>query len=454
MLPTLLKNFGEFYKVYFPVINHQNKTYVRKFAAESFSHILRRVKKENLANIINKHCLKPFIKPYKYIHLEKDISNTIDQPMSLDLKESFNHHSPFKQDIDKLQLNKDLDDIQFKNIAQGCTYKFSFEEKQNLITVISNLFVETIYGVQKKLYTEWKTILNVMIDNVKIDHKKSDNVCHHLLLRYTVIKLIPRLEANALHELYTYIINNLGESMISNTSQNEFSGKSRPSLNTWIMIIKDIFLFKEGYRAYPIIAVSWLGFLYKLLKARISNKIELHHDTLSILIETLYLGYYNKIDEFIKIFDLLHKDNLVSKIQKLGNTYIIQFYTLAAMNQINEKFHDLMKYEDILHSKNKITVKNYFLSKNSKRMKLIFKPLAKILFDIDDEQCFEKLLQWFVVIKHKIDIEAGDQKYELLELPTQFVEKIHKKISELYQHFKQETGVITESGVNLISDKK
>ena len=232
MLPTLLKNFGEFYKVYFPVINHQNKTYVRKFAAESFSHILRRVKKENLANIINKHCLKPFIKPYKYIHLEKDISNTIDQPMSLDLKESFNHHSPFKQDIDKLQLNKDLDDIQFKNIAQGCTYKFSFEEKQNLITVISNLFVETIYGVQKKLYTEWKTILNVMIDNVKIDHKKSDNVCHHLLLRYTVIKLIPRLEANALHELYTYIINNLGESMISNTSQNEFSGKSRPSLNT------------------------------------------------------------------------------------------------------------------------------------------------------------------------------------------------------------------------------
>jgi len=53
MLPTILKNFKKFYKVYFAVINHKNK-FIRKFAAESFSHILRKIKKENLDIIINK----------------------------------------------------------------------------------------------------------------------------------------------------------------------------------------------------------------------------------------------------------------------------------------------------------------------------------------------------------------------------------------------------------------
>ena len=246
MLPTLLKNFGEFYKIYFPVINHQNKTYVRKFAAESFSHILRRVRKENLSTIINKECLKPFRKPQKYIPLAKssldqsvlddkcltNVENKYSSSIRQDTdKSGIKHNEIFEQEfcIYEKQLNQDLNKIQVKNLSKDITYKFSFDEKQNLITVISNLFVETIYGVQKKLYTEWKTIVNVMIDNIKYTHNKPDHVYNILLLRYTVIKLIPRLETNALHELYSYIIKNLGDGMISNIQHEEISEQSGTS---------------------------------------------------------------------------------------------------------------------------------------------------------------------------------------------------------------------------------
>ena len=197
-----------------------------------------------------------------------------------------------------------------------------------------------------------------------------------------------------------------------------------------------------------------INYLYSLLKSCLSGKVSLSNLTKYHLVETLFIGYYNKIDEFIKIFDMLHKDILVKNMQKLGVDFIAHFYKLAGMQDMNEKLHDYMHYETILSSKGKISIKNYYVSKNTQKMSLVYKPLSKILFEVDSEdEQFDILLQAFVVMKRKMDISKNDS-IDMIELPDLFVDKIDSKIAQVYKQITQSASMIGDSDSILITENK
>ena len=220
MLPILIKNFSMFYKGYYQVINHKNR-YVRKYACESFSHILRKIKKENMHKIINKEVLRPFTKPQKYLKLTKSDQMEVDgQSTTLggqpdwELSVSYEHNEIFQNSefcqFEKLLLSN-LSNTTYTS-SDSNTYEFDIKQKQAMLVTISTLFVETIYGVQKKLYTEWPTLIDIMINNIQSATDPGQQAWHVLVLRYVIIQLIPRLEQKAFYELVTYVTQNLKDS--------------------------------------------------------------------------------------------------------------------------------------------------------------------------------------------------------------------------------------------------
>jgi len=157
--------------------------------------------------------LKPFQKPYKYLSLNKasDGNMETDSFVAYDDEVDPKNNEIFEEPHCKVEkiLNNKLNEIQVVNDRNNQKYVFEFKQKKNLISTISNLFVETIYGVQKKLYTDWTVIVDIMIENIKCSSE--DYVWHIFLLRNTLLQLTNRLEMNALHELIAYLIIKLGE---------------------------------------------------------------------------------------------------------------------------------------------------------------------------------------------------------------------------------------------------
>jgi hypothetical protein len=212
--------------------------------------------------------------------------------------------------------------------------------------------------------------------------------------------------------------------------------------------VKDLFLYKEGYRITPILAVTAIGFIYKILKSHLSEKLVLNDESLYLLVETLFIGYNNQIDNFVKIFDLTHKDNLVSKIQKLGLKFVVHFYSLVAMNDANQKLHDYMNYELVFGKKNRTIMKNFYVSKDGLRMTLLFKPLAGILLAIEDKNQFDTLASCLLVLKHKIEI-FNQKEQEKLIMPEEFVHKIIRLLSSVITKLKKEQHVTSNQDLEL-----
>jgi hypothetical protein len=177
MMPTILKNFDKFFQSYFPVLNHNNK-FVKKFAAESFSYVLRKAKKEHVPKMINSVCLKPLRKPYKYLELAKnEVHGEADMEIEQigTTEEDKTPHNSFLyartnelSDPAFCQFDKELTHnlSQIKVIREiGETkyeYSFDFQAKAQLCATLSTIFTEAAYGVQKGLFTEWKSIISVL----------------------------------------------------------------------------------------------------------------------------------------------------------------------------------------------------------------------------------------------------------------------------------------------------
>lgn len=286
MMPTILKNFDRFYKIYFEVLKHKNK-FVKKFAAESFSYVLRKASKENLSKMVNSVCLKPIKKPYKYLTLSKSkVSDDAEMTSENHLEKSdesqaLNEHEviiytrynelsdPAFCQFEKW-INSSIDSHKFIRKVEDKTYLYNFEseERLDLIATLSAIFTEAIYGVQKKLYTEWTTFVDILLDNIK-DKDEEFSAWNVNLLRFTFVNLISKLNAEAIHELSGYIIKKMGEESLKslNKPQNILR------IEVCMLLIRDLFVYKEGNRLSPVNTVTNVGFLYKILKVQIKSQI-------------------------------------------------------------------------------------------------------------------------------------------------------------------------------------
>lgn len=237
MLPVLLKNFDKFYKSYFALINHKN-VFIRRYASESFSYILRKIYSDGskssdelvkyqslkfeaitnlpkiIENVRKSKCNSQQLVQVDEDNMQTDIFQVCHKDVDTTASEIF---EPAYLQYEK-ELDRKLHNFKATNSKTGSQYQIEFTQKRSLIITISNLFVETIYGVQKKLYTNWKNLINMMIKYIVDSKNQESQVWYIQLLRYTVIQLVPRLEQNALHDLLSYVINNLGEAHLQDHS--------------------------------------------------------------------------------------------------------------------------------------------------------------------------------------------------------------------------------------------
>jgi len=203
-------------------------------------------------------------------------------------------------------------------------------------------------------------------------------------------------------------------------------------------MVRDLFVYKEGAKLSPINTMTNVEFLYKLLKSQAKAPEKLPMRTLNLLVECIYLGFHNKPDQFISIFDMNHSSKLVDLINSLGVSYSLHFYSFAGMKELNQKFYDISRYNVMMLNKQAKTLPVYYLRNEVTKMTLIFKPLAKIIFSLSDEQT-EYLIQFlslFITIKNKI------KEDDLLDLPKKFISRIDKQIKHLEACLKRPLGLL------------
>ena len=456
MMPTILKNFDKFYKIYFEVLKHKNK-FVKKFAAESFSYVLRKAKKESLAKMVNSVCLKPMKKPYKYLTLSKskvsgDVEMTPEvlQEQSGETQGLTEHEGILYARYNELAdpafcqfekwINSSIEDHKFVRQVEDKTYEYHFEteERLNLIATLSTIFTEAIYGVQKKLYTEWTSFVDVLIENIK--SKNSEFSAWHVnILRFTFINLISKLNVEAIHELSGYIIKKMGEECLNtpNKAQNTLK------LEVCMLLIRDLFVYKEGNRLSPINTITNVGFLYKLLKLQTKSKV-FDSNICYLLVECLYLGYHNKPEQFIKAFNMNHSTKLTDLIQKLGIKFTLHFYCLGSMKNLNQKFYDFTKYYIMLMNRQAKVLPVLYIKSETERMRLIFKPLTQILFSVSEEhqEYLIHFLTIFITIKNKA------QSTEVINVPEKFANKLIDEIKRIEACVRDEKQELTGQLLN------
>ena len=251
MLPTILRNFGKFYKVYFNVLMHRNK-FIKQFAAESFSYVLRKAKKENLPKMINSVCLNPIIKPYKYINIPKEIYEEKQEEMEIEeVKDhegiiyfgSSELNDPAFGKVEKW-IKKEVEKHKFirKIKDQEFVYNFSYDDKIFLITTVSTIFSEVIYGVQYKLYTDWKIFIDILCDNIKT-YEQDQASWYFSIFRHTMINLFSKLNPDSVNDLTKYVISKLGEGFLKDKNTHRVI-----KLDACLQFIRDLLVIKEGVK--------------------------------------------------------------------------------------------------------------------------------------------------------------------------------------------------------------
>ena len=284
------------------------------------------------------------------------------------------------------------------------------------------IFTEAIYGVQKKLYTEWTPFCDTLLAMISTENEELIP-WYWNIFRFTMINLFSKLNTESISELTKYIINKIGWEC----SASQISSTNTIKLEWWLLMIRDQFVYKEGAKLSSINTMNNVEFLYKLLKNQAKSNSKLSERCLNLLTECLYLGYYNKPDQFINVFDMNHTSKLTDLIWSLGTNYGLHFFSLASMKEINQKFYDISRYNVMLLNRKAAILPAYYTTNEQKKMSLIFKPLAKILFSISDNKhdYLIPFLSIFIIIKNKI------KECELLELPKKFINRIEAEIRKI-----------------------
>ena len=412
--------------------------------------------------MINEVVLSPLVKPYKYLPLlAKRTSNEL---LNSDVEMKDNEDEENDQDQRENEDNSELDETpkvpennneqnhssnvmypisnvltnqpfwQFEKFINNCihnrtfsrtvgnqefSYDFSYDEKLELIAILSMIFTEAIYGVQKRLYTEWMPFWDILLGMISTEDEEL-LPWYTNIFRFTMINLFSKLNSDSIHDLTKYITDKIGEEWLNSLNNIQNTNK----LEWWILIIRDMFVYKEGSKLSPINTMTNLEFLYKILKNQAKSDTKLPERCLNLLVESLYLGYFNKSEQFINIFDLNHSSKLIDLINGLGVNYSLHFFSLASFKEINQRFYDLSRYNVMLLDKKAAVLPAYYTINEGPKMTLIFKPLAKILFSLNDEkhEYLIPFLSIFITIKNKI------KESDLLELPKKFIHRIEKEI--------------------------
>lgn len=104
-------------------------------------------------------------------------------------------------------ITKKIHSHQFIRKIEGNEYEYEVDHNQrlDLIATLSTVFVEATYGVQKRLYTDWKTFLDVLLD-LAVTPRDEFQDWYSSIFRYTIVNMYNRLNDEAIHELSTYLI--------------------------------------------------------------------------------------------------------------------------------------------------------------------------------------------------------------------------------------------------------
>ena len=201
-----------------------------------------------------------------------------------------------------------------------------------------------------------------------------------------------------------------------------------------MLVFRDLFVFKEGKKMSDLNTVTVVGFLYKVLKAQVKAKTKFDDKTLYLLIECLYLGYHNKSEQYINIFSMQTSTKFVNLISKLGIKYVLHFYCLASMENLNQKMYDFTKYHIMLLNKQAKNLPVYYTKSEVSKINLILKPLTSIIFRLEDDQpeLMMPFLSVFIVLKAKINDDS------LIEAPLNFIATINKELLRLNECLQEE----------------
>jgi len=83
------------------------------------------------------------------------------------------------------------------------------------------VFTETIYGVQKKLYTEWTPFVDLLLSNIPQEDDEY-SAWHANLFRFTMVNLFSKLNSDSITDLTKYIVDKVVEEWFDSPNKNAF----------------------------------------------------------------------------------------------------------------------------------------------------------------------------------------------------------------------------------------
>lgn len=356
---------------------------------------------ENLSKMITL-VLKPLKKPYKYLHFPK-VEFTEDMQVEEQNQTSNELALNLEEDMTKLkfgQFEKDLErevcDIKYLRQIEEQKYQYTIakDERLALISTLGSIFTEAIYGVQKRLYTDWKGFMAVLLDNVKELDAQS-----LLVLKAAWTNLVIRLRPEAVYELVSYLLEKNATMHVCN-----------------IILIKDLMTVNNSSKLTPICSLDVINYLYKTVKEQIKKPF-LSTRNMYSLMETLYIAYFFHTDKFRQLFQMGTKDNKFVKIVRdLGYNYVVHFYAMGVLGHENMKFAEIGKlkygYKDMIQNKPlDYEPQIYYFTNHKDKVSLIYPSLYSFAYG-PDKVIIEHIYQFISDFEDENGVLA-DKLYEL-----------------------------------------
>jgi hypothetical protein len=209
-----------------------------------------------------------------------------------------------------------------------------------------------------------------------------------------------KLKEEGVPELMQFLVESLGSAFL----KKNVGEQNLIQIQTLLLLIRDMFVFREGKKVSDICAVSTVGYLYKLMKAQSKSDTKLPESVLYLLSECVYLGLHNKTEQFINIFSMDHTDTLVELLHKIGDEFLLHFYCLAGIESIDQKFHDFSKYHLMLNNKQPMILPNHYIRNELNKHKIVFRPMLKLIekLDFSSENKFIAFLCQFLTLWEKV----------------------------------------------------
>ena len=313
---SILQNLSQVYLCYYELLANNNK-YIRKFASESFSFILRAVKRRQIKNSLEE-ILNPLRNPQNYLELpQTDLIEDYDFSLKNTLIQI--KAAGRDQSVDTI-----LEGLISKNRIISKDKLFTSHTLHNIIIATAQLITEIIQGTQGKPHSKAQDYLVALLSNVELSGDMWLSVAY--IARYVNILLLEYLDQDQdkiLSDSMEIAYKSVFSIFFFQGVTKNMEESSEILLNLIVIMWKEWIILKEGKKMGKYCTERILLHL-NFLVCENPHFYNLSYVTQKNILECLSLFFMLKYQDCLEIFQL----NIPLQIKSKANFYKKQLYEL------------------------------------------------------------------------------------------------------------------------------